>query len=64
LTKVIDLSIVERKIKNSEVFEFKGKWYISVAERLPGNEQYIEFMRFYWNEDGSVSVGDFVREPV
>lgn len=48
----------------SEVFEFKGKWYISVAERLPGNEQYIEFMRFYWNEDGSVSVGDFVREPV
>lgn len=43
---------------------FKGEWYITVSERLPGNEQYIEFKRFYWHDNGIVSVGDFVRDPV
>lgn len=41
----------------AEVFCFKGKWYISSAERQPGCEQYIELYDFTWNDDGTVSVG-------
>lgn len=41
----------------AEVFSFKGKWYISCAERQPGCEQYLEIFEFYWNDDGTVSVG-------
>lgn len=48
----------------SEVFCFCGRWYISFATRLPGNEQYLELMEFFWNEDGTVSVGEKVVRPV
>lgn len=41
----------------AEVFFFKGKWYISSAERQPGCEQYLEIFEFFWHDDGSVSVG-------
>lgn len=45
----------------SEVFEFKGKWYITYATRLPGSEQYLEIKEFFWNEDGTVSIGKRVE---
>jgi predicted GH43/DUF377 family glycosyl hydrolase len=45
----------------SEVFEFKGKWYISYAERLPGNEQYLQILEFFWNKDGSFYLGKAVK---
>ena len=41
----------------AEVFEFKGKWYISCCERQPGCEQYLEIFEFIWNDDGTASVG-------
>lgn len=41
----------------AEVFEFKGKWYVSSCLREPGCEQYLEIFRLSWNEDGTVSVG-------
>jgi len=45
----------------AEVFEYRGKWYISVCERLPGWEQYLEIFEFFWEEDGSVRVGELVK---
>ncbi len=45
----------------AEVFCFKGKWYISVCERLPGWEQYLEIYELFWEEDGSVRVGELVK---
>lgn len=45
----------------AEVFEFRGKWYISVCERLPGWEQYLEIYEFFWEEDGSVRVGEMLK---
>ena len=45
----------------SEVFTFKGQWYISCAERQPGCEQYLEIFRFRWNSDGTVTVGERVE---
>ena len=41
----------------AEVFEFKGKWYISSCLREPGNEQYLELFELGWNSDGTVTVG-------
>lgn len=41
----------------AEVFAFKGRWYISSAERQPGCEQYLEIHEFSWNPDGTASVG-------
>lgn len=41
----------------SEVFQYKGKWYISCAERHPGCEQYLEIYHITWNSDGSITVG-------
>lgn len=41
----------------AEVFEYKGKWYISWCTRLPGNEQYLELKEFFWNGDGNVRTG-------
>ena len=41
----------------SEVFAYRGKWYISCVERQPGCEQYLEIFEFFWNADGTVSVG-------
>lgn len=41
----------------AEVFEFKGKWYISCAQREPDCEQYLEIFELTWNGDGTVSVG-------
>lgn len=35
----------------AEVFRFKGQWYITVAERLPGNEQYIEIKKLVWQSE-------------
>ncbi len=40
----------------SEVFEFKGQWYISYCTCQPGMEQYLEIKKFQWNDDGTVSV--------
>ena len=45
----------------SEVFEFKGKWYISCAERHPGCEQYLELFELTWNDDLTVTVGKRVE---
>ena len=44
----------------SEVFAFRGKWYFSFCERLPGNEQYLELKELFWEEDGSVRLGTAV----
>ena len=41
----------------SEVFSFRGQWYISYAERLLGNEQYLQLRELYWNDDGTCSLG-------
>lgn len=45
----------------SEVFEFKGQWYISACERQPGCEQYLEIFELTWNDDGTVTVGKRVE---
>ena len=37
----------------AEVFEFKGKWYITCCERLPRFEQYLEIFELKWNADGT-----------
>lgn len=42
----------------AEVFNYKGKWYISCAERQIGCEQYIEIFEFIWNADGTGTVGE------
>jgi len=42
----------------SEVFEFKGQWYISCCERQPGCEQYLEIFKLAWNTDGTAAVGE------
>ena len=41
----------------AEVFCFKGKWYISSCLREAGCEQYLEIFEFFWNDDGTVSIG-------
>lgn len=41
----------------AEVFEFKGKWYVSSCLREPGCEQYLEIFDLSWNGDGTVTVG-------
>ncbi len=46
----------------SEVFQFKGKWYISYATRIPGWEQYLQLKEFFWNSDGTVSTGNDITE--
>jgi len=45
----------------AEVFCYKEKWYISVCERLPGWEQYLEIYELIWEKDGSVSIGKMVK---
>ncbi len=45
----------------SEVFSFKGEWYISNARWLGTGEQYLEIAHFNFHEDGSLSVGDWLR---
>lgn len=47
----------------AEVFEFKGKWYISSCLREPGCEQYLEIFDLTWNPDGTVTVGKRIDEP-
>lgn len=42
----------------AEVFCFKDKWYISCCVRESGCEQYLEIFELFWNDDGSVSVGN------
>ena len=41
----------------AEVFEFRGRWYISSCLREPGCEQYLEIFELTWNPDGTVTVG-------
>ncbi|MBQ5802154.1 MAG: family 43 glycosylhydrolase [Clostridia bacterium] len=41
----------------AEIFTFRKKTYITVAERLPGNEQYLEIKELFVDENGSLSVG-------
>ena len=45
----------------SEVFEFGGKWYISAATYMGRGEQYLEIAELFWNVDGSVRLGRFLR---
>ncbi len=45
----------------TEVFEFKGKWYLSLATYQGRGEQYLEIAECIWHEDGSVSMGEFLR---
>lgn len=45
----------------SEVFSFKGKWYMSNTIWYPTGEQYLEIAEFIWNEDGTLSVGKWLR---
>jgi len=45
----------------SEVLEFKGKWYITAASPRVGGQQYLELWEFFWNDDGTVSVGKKVK---
>ncbi|MBO4326476.1 MAG: family 43 glycosylhydrolase [Clostridia bacterium] len=45
----------------SEVFEFKGKWYISNAMWYGTGEQYLEITELFWNGDGTFSVGKTLR---
>jgi len=45
----------------SEVIEFKGQWYITAASPKIGGQQYLEFWKFYWNDDGTVHVGEKVK---
>jgi sucrose-6-phosphate hydrolase SacC (GH32 family) len=45
----------------AEVFCYKDNWYISVCERLPGWEQYLEIYELFWQPDGSVRVGELLR---
>ena len=45
----------------AEVFCYKDKWYISVCERLPGWEQYLEIHELFWEEDGTVRLGEMLR---
>lgn len=45
----------------AEVVCFRGKWYISCCERLPGFEQYLELYRLNWKPDGGVEIGERVH---
>ena len=45
----------------TEVFEFKGKWYFSMATWLQRGEQYLEIAEFNWNDDGTCSVGKILK---
>ena len=45
----------------SEVFCYKGKWYISFATRQPGNEQYLEILELLWRENGEIEIGNPVK---
>ena len=42
----------------SEVFCFKGQWYISCAWRHPGCEQYLEIFSLHFAADGTPVVGE------
>jgi hypothetical protein len=45
----------------AEVFRYRREWYISCAQREPGCEQYLEIFRLFWNEDGTVTLGERVE---
>ncbi|MBP5207641.1 MAG: family 43 glycosylhydrolase [Clostridia bacterium] len=45
----------------AEVFEFRGKWYISSCLREPGCEQYLEIFGLSWQPDGTVKVTDRIE---
>ena len=45
----------------TEVFAFKGKWYLSLATYLGRGEQYLEIAECIWHPDGTVSMGEILR---
>lgn len=45
----------------SEILEFLGKWYISLCAHLGGCMHFLGFHEFFWNDDGTVSVGEFLK---
>ncbi len=44
-----------------EIFQYKGKWYIAIVNYRGLSEQYLEIKELFWNEDGSITVGQFIR---
>jgi hypothetical protein len=45
----------------AEIFTFQNNHYITVAERLPGNEQYLEIKQLFVDEKGNLSVGETIK---
>ncbi|MBR0158128.1 MAG: family 43 glycosylhydrolase [Clostridia bacterium] len=45
----------------AEVIEFKGKWYISNTLWHGTGEQYLELAEITWNDDGTFTVGQWLR---
>ncbi|MBP3666822.1 MAG: family 43 glycosylhydrolase [Clostridia bacterium] len=45
----------------TEVFSYGGKWYLSLATYRGRGEQYLEIAECIWQEDGTISMGDFLR---
>ena len=45
----------------SEVVHFKDKDYISVSTNQINQLHFIGFYEFFWNEDGTIRVGEFIR---
>ncbi len=45
----------------SEVVSYKGKNYISVSTNQINQLHFIDFYEFFWNDDGTVSVGKFIK---
>lgn len=48
----------------SEVFEFKGKWYISECRHFCGCMHMLGFYEFFWDGNGAVHAGKFISSPV
>ena len=45
----------------AEIFTFQNNHYITVAERLLGNEQYLEIKQLFVDEKGNLSVGETIK---
>ncbi len=49
----------------AEIFEFRGKWYISCCRRQPGWEQYLELFELTWETDGTVRISpNHIDSPI
>lgn len=53
--KIID------NVSCSEVFEFNGQWYITECAHLGCDMHFLGIHKFTWNDDGSVSVGEYIK---